>query len=729
MMFKLKSVNILAIGAILFNTNASAQGFEQKTTKASDVRMNVTNIGTFGNAFRGYRDGSNDQSAEYTANSGVEHLFESGIWFGAVDAASGQTFVSTAAIDASSGYSTGKAGFEFSADPNSNMKERSSIFSSPNYSNQAVSHQDFVSQFTDQYIVVPGTNIPINGHTDPMFLDASMEVYNWNYTFSNFFVIANVKIVNNSNSTYDSAYFALYANTVVRNINVTPAGSGGSAFYNKGGNGFNDSLYMSYCYDKAGDVGFTDSYVSQKVLGAQDKYGFHYPYMDSIYNLQTEQWEYNTNFKCHYNAWEFNSTADPLFFSPGDDNQRYAKMSFGLNDYPCWDEMGSSNPFCGNYGSSTIQDDLNTAGNRSDLIAIGPFNNFAPGDTITIAYAWVFGKSTPDGNPASDNTEAQKAELYEHASWAQTTFNGEDKNFNGILDPGEDLNGDGKLTRYILPAPPEIPQTRIDAKDNAIDIYWSDNSEFSIDPITQEQDFEGYRIYMSKFGFDVTQVPPKLEFVEAGQWDVPANGLFFDTDFDSIRLDEPVTFEGDSVTYYYKYTVNNIANGWQYAIAVSAFDRGNDEQNLESLESSPTANNYRVFPGKDPNADIEKDAPFVYPNPYYAGAAWEGTSNFQEESRKIIFANLPANCEVRVFTAAGDFIDSFQHNQEYDGSDIRWFETFGAENTDENKFSGGEHAWDMISADYQGIARGIYIFTVEDLDTGEMKSGKFIVIK
>jgi hypothetical protein len=30
------------------------------------------------------------------------------------------------------------------------------------------------------------------------------------------------------------------------------------------------------------------------------------------------------------------------------------------------------------------------------------------------------------------------------------SYNGEDKNFNGILDPGEDLDGNGRVTRYIL---------------------------------------------------------------------------------------------------------------------------------------------------------------------------------------------------------------------------------------------------------------------------------------
>ena len=95
----------------------------------------------------------------------------------------------------------------------------------------------------------------------------------------------------------------------------------------------------------------------------------------------------------------------------------------------------------------------------------------------------------------------------------------------------------------------------------------------------------------------------------------------------------------------------------------------------------------------------------------------------------MYFANLPANCEITIFTLAGDFIDQINHDQQYNGSDTRWYQTFGSENPDQNVFSGGEHAWDMLSEYTQIISRGLYIFTVKDLDTGELYKGKFAIIK
>ncbi len=722
------SINYFIVFCLVISSSIGfAQSFEEKVTNASQVRLNVTNVGTYGNAFRGYRDGSGAQSCEYPAGSGVEHLFESGIWVGGY--VNGQVFVSTSAYDASQGYATGRAGFEFTPVDGAFMNTRSSLFNSPDFSNEAVSHEDILVAYTDKNILVPGTNIPIQSHLNPLFVDVYQETYNWNYTFSDFMVIQNYYIVNNSNSTIDSAYFALWANTVVRNVNVTPAGSGGSAFYNKGGNGYLDSLYMAYCFDHSGDVGFTDSYVGQKFLGAEDKNGFQHPALDSTYSPLLGRWVKDLTFEDHYNAWQFNNSTDPIFFLPGTDNDRYIKMTSGLNDLPCWNTLGSTNPKCVSFDTETISDVLSEDGNRADLVSVGPFKDFAPGDTITLAYAYVMAKKIEDGLPNSENNPTQQGELISHAEWAQTAYNGEDTNFNGVLDEGEDKDGDGEITRFILPTPPDAPIIKAVASNNNIDIYWSDNSEFSIDPITQKRDFEGYKVYVTKLGFDVVNVPPTVEWVKVSETDTKGNGIHYETGFETVQLETPAYFDGDTNAYRYKFTLENIQNGWQYAIAVTAFDQGESEINLEILESSPSANEIRVFAGTPPSTDMKEDEPFVYPNPYYATASWEGVSNFQEESRKIIFANLPERCKIRVFTSGGDLIDSFEHDSYYDGSDIRWFRSFGSENSENNVFSGGEHAWDLLSKDNQIISRGIYLFSVEDLDSGELFKGRFIIIK
>lgn len=704
--------------AWIYSLGVFAQNsFDEKVTTFSNVRLAVTNVGTFGNAFRGYRDGSSRQSCEYPAGSGIEHLFESGIWIGAVR--DGRELVSTAALDATQGYITGGSGFEFTAEPGARLEERSSFRDSPFFSPEAVSHQDFVSVFSDKNVIVPNTSQPIVNHQQPLYVEVELKTYNFNFSFSDYVVFVDVEIKNlgnpGQNNQLDSVYFGLWANTVVRNINVTPAGSGGAAFYNKGGNGYIDSLDMAFCYDHSGDVGFTNTYVGQKFLGAEDKFGFHHPKLDST-------------FESNYNVWTFNNpgAGQDINQAPIADRDRYQRLSSGIEDQPCWkEELGNE---CGGGGSYPVQ--LNNAGNRSDLVSVGPFRDFKEGDKITLSYAFLVAPKLEDGQAYTDNTPAQMATFIKNAQDAQTAYLGEDENFNGQLDPGEDKDNDGKIRRFILPAPPDIPKSKVIAKNNTIEVYWSNNAEASIDPITQELDFSGYRVYLSKFGFDVQGVPNLLrDLVPIAEYDKAGDGFANEIGLDSIQLEEPITFEGDTNVYHYKYVINDLLNGWQYAIAVSAFDTGNEQQKLEPLESSLLGNNFRVYPGTEANTNIKSKEPYAYPNPYYLGASWEGRSAFQEESRKLMFANLPERCIIRVFSPAGDLIDEIQHDQNYNGSDIRWFETFGAEDPDDNQFSGGEHAWDLLSSFTQIISRGVYLFVVEDLDSGERNEGKFTILK
>ena len=703
----------LTIALLTLSLAVNAQSFQEKNTTVSNVKVAVTNVGTFGNAFRGYRDGSATTSCEFPAGSGVEHLFESGIWIGGVR--NGQELVTTAAVDATQGYITGGSGFEFSAEPSSNLTERSSFKDSPFYTPQAVSHQDYVANFSDRFVIVPNTNIQIQNHT-PMFVDVELRTYNFNFAFSDFVVFVDMEIVNRGDANggenlIDSLHIGLWANTVVRNLNITPAGSGGAAFYDKGGNGYIDSLQMGFCYDHSGDVGFTNSYIGQKFLGSSDKFGFHHPFVDSSFND-------------NYNAWIFNNPGTGVFQAPAGEAQRYDKLTRGLDDESCWD-LDSA---CGAGG--TFQQQLNTPGNRSDLVSVGPFRDFRKGDTVKISFAFVLAPKLDDGNPYTNNTRGQQAQFRANAQRAQTAFNGEDLNFNGMLDAGEDSDGNGEITRFILPSPPDIPKTKIIAENNKVTMYWSDNAEFSIDPISQTMDFEGYRVYLTKLGFDVSGVPNLLRDLKPlSEYDVVGNQISNEIGLDGVRLDQPIIFEGDTTRYYYKYEINNLLNGWQYAVGLSAFDTGDKEQNLQSLESSLLANNFRVFPGKKENKDMEENEPYAYPNPYYFGASWEGQSNFQEQSRKIVFANLPQKCMIRIFTPAGDLIDEIFHDQNYKGDDIRWFQTFGSDDTDKNKFSGGEHAWDLLSNFTQIISRGVYLFAVEDMETGEVKKGKFAIIK
>jgi len=669
-----------------------------KFTNVGNIGLTVTNFGTYGSGFVLWPE---QPSCVFPLGSGIEHIFDGGLWVGAFianDSLGGGKvgpFVTTGAVDAASVSARG-GGFEYTNTPGDLVEERSSLFDSRFFDPSAISHQDFVMDFVDTNTVLDNGD-PITDH-DPLGLSIHQETYAWDFPFANFFVILNYWIKNVSDKYLDSVYVGLWTDTVVRNTLITGRPSG-SAFYNKGGNGYTDSLQLAYEFDAAGDLGFTDSYIGIQFCGSEPNLPNSFPFglLDTIPSV-------------NYVTWQFRNTDDPNFFAPQNDVDRFGKMRGFFSSTNRWKD--GINP-----------DLVRGPSNRSTFIGRGHFKSIAPGDSINVVFAVVTAKKFGT-DPANLDTEEQKKNLYSNADWALRAYFGEDRNRNGILDPGEDLDGDGEITRYILPAPPITPLVKVIPENNKATIYWDKRSELSIDPISNKRDFEGYRLYRTQAGFDLTEKQDIFaSLVMLATFDSAANGVDFDTGFDFVELDEPVTFNGDTTEYYYKFELDNLLNGWQYLFAVTAFDEGDPSNNLTSLESSPLSNLERVLPGTPANEDPDVEVG-VYPNPYYGEAYWDGSS---ERLRKIYFFNLPSECEIIIYTLAGDIVRRIQHNQESNGADIRWFETFASDG--KQKMAGGEHAWDLITDSDQAIATGMYLFAVENKRSGDIKTGKFLIIK
>ena len=669
-----------------------------KSTNVGNIGITVTNFGMYGHGFVLWPD---QPSCEFPLGSGIEHLAYGGLWVGCFisndSLGSGKVgpFVTTAAVDVASVAARG-GGFEYTNNPGDLVDERSSLFDSRFFDPKAISHQDFTMDFVDTNTVLDNGE-PILNH-DPIGLSIHQETYAWNFNYANAFVIFNYWIKNVTNKYLDSVYVGLYTDAVVRNTRITGRPSG-SAFYSQGGDGYKDSLLLAYDFDAAGDLGFSDSYIGIQFCGSTPNLpsSFEFGFMDSIPSV-------------NFVTWQFRNTDDPNFFAPLNDVDRFGKMRGFFGGTNRWKDGIDPGQISG-------------PGNRLLLITRGHFESIPPGDSINVVYAIVCAKKFgPD--PANLDTEEQKKTLYINADWALRAYYGEDRNRNGILDPGEDLDGDGKITRYILPAPPVTPRVKVIPENQKVTIYWDKRSELSVDPISGLQDFEGYRLYRTQAGFDLTENQDIFgSLVTLASFDSTANNIDFDTGFNFVELQGPVIFPGDTVEYWYQFELDNLLNGWQYIFSVTAFDEGDPSNNLLSLESSPLANFERVLPGtpaeEDPDVQVG-----VYPNPYYGEAYWDGSS---ERLRKIYFFNLPVVCEITIYTLAGDIVKKIQHTVESNGSNIRWFETFASD--DKQILAGGEEAWDLISDHDQAIATGMYLFTVRNQNDGAIKTGKFLIVK
>lgn len=690
----------------LLATQVQAQfPYERLETEAGELRLSISNFGTIGKPDV-RNNPQSGASMRYPASSGIEHLFEAGIWIGAyVD---GTMRLSSSAVTDPGGYQTGKSGYEYTA--TAPLRERGTE------TGTGVSEHDIVAEFSDKNTIVPGTTIRIQNHTQPLGADVKLESYNWGFPFTENFSLLKYTITNNSHlydnvasGVWDSVYVGMYADIVVRNVNTTE--DQGSAFFNKGGLGYIDSLYTTYAFDAgSNDIETENTYAGLSLIGSIYRDEFFHPLNEdpesSQYPLPVVDPSY----------WVF-SSGTGVFRGPSGDEDRYQKMS-------------SKFDFDAPQGGTTAREALRTdgqdaEGNYISMISIGPYPEVEPGESFEVYFVFSAARKPEqfqgDAGKPVDNEES-RVNLVSTVKSAIRVLQGNDRNNNNRLDPGEDTNESGTLDRYVFPTPPDNPTVRIELDAGEATLYWDRKAEFSIDPVTSEQDFEGYKIYRSDIGDDISPTPRVIR-----EFDTPGNEVGFNTGFEEVRLNEPVTFEGDTTEYWYKYEISGLLSGWQYQFSVTSFDYGSQVFELDPLETSTNANAVRVFPGTSPNENFGSDAKEhkvgVYPNPYRVNAAWDGAT---EQDRKLMFYNLPQRAEIRVYTLAGDIVAEMDHNSETYSGDIGWFDTRSGS---PRVFSGGEHAWDILSESNQTLRSGLYLFTVKDLSTNKVQTGKFLIIK
>jgi hypothetical protein len=699
-------VRNLVIIVLIFGVLAPcvrADDDERHTVNVGNIGLVVTNYGTVGIAFaeRGRL------SCEYPKGSHIEHLFLGGLWVGGIR--NNEIAVSTGAIDVSFKPNGAAEGFEFTTGacmgsptsfPADSIIERSLLPVSQYYNPQAISHQDFLCSYSDTNLCIPQSGEEIPSHS-PLGISVRQNTYAWSQSFADAYVIFEFTIKNSSADAIRAPYVGYWIDTMVGNTDLNPPPRWEPTYswrYYDDGNNYLDSLQLCYEYDYDGDFGYAESYIGMQILGTEPAF-----FPDSAAAGDTVLYLEKTNFY----EWLFRNNLDPIFFMPRTDIERYDHMVTGLNDYNDWRNFASA------------------AGplNRSMLISTGPFPDMAPNDSIKFIFAIVCAEKY-GSSPMEDDAEISRRNLFLNSYWAKTSYLGEDINGNGILDPGEDLPPYNEiLDRYRLPEATPPPNIKLVAGEGRIDVYWDNSAESFIDPVTGQRDFEGYKIYRARITQDNQNVGLKQLLELVGQFDL-VDSIGYETGLELVRLAEPETLDGQ--VYNYKFTNENLLDGWQYAFAVTSFDKGDPDNNLQSLESNSLLSVGRVFPGPAAGTAMEIT---VFPNPYRAGSLWDGRGDdgIQERSRLIYFANLPEKCSIKIYTLAGDLVDNIEHDGlTYSGSDIGWYGQFAP---GEKVFSGGMHAWDLVTKSDQALATGLYLYTVEDISSGELFRGKFVVIK
>ena len=318
-------------------------------------------------------------------------------------------------------------------------------------------------------------------------------------------------------------------------------------------------------------------------------------------------------------------------------------------------------------------------GDPVTLIAVGPFRTINPGDSISVDFAYIGGLSY--------------AELSKRAILAQRAY---------------DLH-------YIVPVPPPSPRFTAVARNNALDYYWDDSPEGYVDPTSPiGRDFEGYRLYLGESRDSMDQIR-QYDLVTS-----PHDTTGFNTGFESVRLAQPVEIDG--VTYRYKFAVPHLRNGFRYYAAVTAYDIGTPD--IESLESGTSQNELMAVPAPAPGE--VSGGVSVFPNPYRVEASWD--RGRQARDHYLWFTRLPVECRIEIFTLSGDRIYSTEFDgRTYDGRNARGIYQPGSD--PRSLLSGTTFGWDMITRQGQAVATGLYMWAVEDKQTGKRETGKFLILK
>ncbi len=280
-----------------------------------------------------------------------------------------------------------------------------------------------------------------------------------------------------------------------------------------------------------------------------------------------------------------------------------------------------------------------------------------------------------------------------HITMAQIYGEGEDGVYEN-LDRLITLRSKG----FKMPTPPPVPPLRIESANHQITLKWNVppggvNPETYVDENRGDGDnqpFEGYRVYKSTVS-------------EGGPWTLLAEYDREDNEF------------GNNTGLQYEYIDKGLLNNLEYYYTVTSYARPDSTTGVFELESSLTSNAQLAIPGTATPETVGEVA--VVPNPYRGDVkyydmkpAWEktGTAGFwSEEFRRIQFINLPNPCKITIYTVSGKYVTTIDHNDPERG-----FED-----------------WNLTSHVGQAIASGVYLYTVEDVKTGDIQKGKFVVIK
>lgn len=207
---------------------------------------------------------------------------------------------------------------------------------------------------------------------------------------------------------------------------------------------------------------------------------------------------------------------------------------------------------------TTIQEGKPIAGEDGDFIYGSAYFPLRAGETQRFSLALVYGHDIDD--------------LYKNRQTVQKIYDSD----------------------YRFPSPPEKPVLTAVPGDGKVTLYWDREAEKSIDPVTKERDFEGYKIYKATdpdFNelFTITDANGVVTgYKPLAQFDLkndisgmfePSSELFQEADGYTVNL-------GNNSGLQHSYVDEDVVNGKRYYYAVVAYDRGDQASDIYPSENT-----------------------------------------------------------------------------------------------------------------------------------------------
>lgn len=612
-------------------------------TDIGNLRLVISNAGTLGTSFLA-RD---TPSMEWPARSGVDHLVRGALWVGAINAATGDTLVTSGGRDA---YYLDPI-FQYSefTPVTGRPQEFSRLRTSPYYRRGTVSDENIHTVFVD---TIPVVKQGAEERHKSMGIRVVQNSYTWGFDPVDDFAIQEYNIINVGTTDLQNVWIGIYTEMATNNRQAFANWPPGGSWFDFQDPEYDDSRHLLVNRHYFGGNGRATQYAALKLVGSGGRgSGGRGPDSLSTKRITLTAWTWSPN---QFLTWN--------------DDSLYVAMSSGTTT---------------NFAEF---DPLNTELNPSSIFALGPFPLLAAGDTVQVVFGLLAGDDLND--------------LRTNAGWVQEAYD----------------------RKYALPSPPSSPIVRLYPEHRGVTLRWSAHPEFELDPASMQADFQGYRVYLSN-----SSLADSFRIVRDA--DV-RDGVGLDTGLEGVLRATPY-YDGPD-TLQYELRLDGLPDGSKRYAAVTSYDA--QPVAPRTLESGVLQNSVYFVAGPSAAQAVHQRVS-VFPNPYRGESSFDGRDaegKLNPRRRVMWFVNLPPRAHLEIFTLAGDRVRTY----DFDAASYRGTEAAGIrpDNADlaQGRYlttGGSMLAFDLLSDNGQEIATGLYLFAVENKDTGDKQQGKFLVLK